>query len=284
MTATIPARQSRRILAILVFAALTAASAHAQKMYVTEFSGPVELVRANGTREKLKLWTPIAYGDAIATGSDAHIALTIPGILSLKLPEKSVIGYFFSGPGTDPQPFISLVAGTVNVSRSGSAAAAPQVRDDRPISMNGTSADDAGDNDPSAKLQRCAIKLETLYGEQEKLKVDCDRATETLEAVTNEYRSRLGAASTVDTATGEAGLQNFRATTLYPAEDARSNLIREIQYRTILARTIRNQILSPLYMTIKSSHPDPNARDDMTATFFDRYAAVATRYEEFLSR
>lgn len=293
MTQAIPARPSRRILTILVLATLTAASAQAQKMYVTGFSGPVELVRANGSREKLKLWTPIAYGDALATGAGARIALTIPGILSLDLPEKSVIDYFFTGPGTDPRPFISLVAGTVNVSRSGSATVGPQVHDDRPdgaVTQSPNKADGMDGNDganvdaQNAKLQRCAAKLETLYGELEKLNADCDRATAELVAAMDEYRNLLGAAVAADTATGEPKLQDFRTAVLYPAEDARSSLIREIQYRTILARTIKDQILSPLYMSMKSSHPDPTARDEATTAFFSRYAEVASRYEEFLFR
>jgi hypothetical protein len=264
----------KRILAAFLLAFLAAASAPAQKLYVADFSGPVEIVRANGnlvgtarTRNTLKLLTAVTYGDVIVTGSRGRITLSLPGTLSVSIPENSVVGYFFAGPGTDPRPFLSIVAGNADISLSAGAARALPIRDDR------FTADSA--NGALAQLERCAAKLETVYAELEKLGADCDAATAKLEAATDEYRTLLAAA-------GGTSLQVFRETQLYPAEDARSSLIREIQYRTILARTIRHHILAPLYMAVKTGNPEQDARDADTAPFFEKYAAVINRYEEVL--
>jgi hypothetical protein len=296
----------KRSLAAFVLAALTAISAPAQKLYVADSEGPVTLVRTNGntvgtmrTRNALKLWTAVAYGDVIATGTGGRVTLSLPGILSVSIPENSVFGYFCAGPGTDPQPFISLVAGNADINAASGVMRTLPVHDDRPeraadVSGSTDSAtvltSTSGASGPLAQLERCAAKLESVYAEMETLEADCESATAKLEAVTDEYRTLLAAASGTDADDGtgsaevyrERELQVFRETQLYPTEDARSSIIREIQYRTILARTIRNHILSPLYMTEKTANIEIESRDARTAAFFERYAAVIGRYDDVL--
>lgn len=240
--------------------ALATAPVHAQKTFISQCSGSAILFKANGTVIKTLGLFPVGFGDIIATGNDGSAELVTFGGFRASLASGTVVTYVYAGPLASSRAVIELVAGTVSFSDSGNRLLSPT------ICVGGTEKRASAETrvttvapdgertiaDSAMTDSAIAARMASIAAEIGALEPRYDLATENLRRANERYRDLLAAGNETG---GEMDIAAFREETLFPAEDARSEIIGEISRRETLLRAIRLFVLAPRYMKEKSADP-----------------------------
>jgi hypothetical protein len=231
--------------------ALASTPAHAQKTFISQCSGSAILFKANGTIIKTLGIYPVGFGDIIATGNDGSAELVTSGGFRATLASGTVVTFVYSGPLASSRAVIELVTGTVSFSDSGNGLLSPTLSVDgteKRASAGTRVATVAPDGEQTIADGAIEDRMKAIAAEIGALEPRYALATESLMRANGRYRDLLAAEN-------EADIAAFREETLYPAEDARSEIIGEISRRETLLRAIRLFVLAPRHMREKSAHP-----------------------------
>lgn len=264
-------RHTAAIAAIAMIASLVATeNLHAQKTYISRCTGSAILLKGGGTAVKAEDFYPIGYGDIIATG-DGGAELGTNGGFRATVSPNTVLAFCYSGPLSSAQSVIELVAGTVTFSDSGNGEFSPRLAvEGREIRATGETRTETVVMDDSDSIRS---RVESITAELADLETRYKAETTRLNLVNERYRDLVAAAEAVeaetnrvaDTGTAAGGVNNaasvaasvaaFKAETLFPAEDARSEIVGKIARRETVMRAIRLFAIAPRYMREKSARP-----------------------------
>ncbi len=240
-------------LAIAFFGCLC--SLTAQKAYISAYSGEVAVLRVNGKLLACQPYLAVAFGDLVVTGPSGTATIFVPGRESVDLAEDSALGFFSRGPGTAPEAYFSLIAGSATSSAFSENSNEGIFVDDEPIALSSKQEkysaqlarlrDGAGEKETRASLAEARAALERHAAKRAALETSYADATAALLAANEEYAKLLVAGNVT-------ALRPFESATLFPAQDRRSAIIADIRYRNVSSFAIRRFILSPLYMRAKT--------------------------------
>jgi hypothetical protein len=231
----------------------------AQKAFVNGTAGEVILFRANDNLRKIRATAIMAYGEVLVTGAAGKASIIVPGGWRITMAEQTILGFFFSGPGTDPQPFFEVLAGSAVFSRK-------QGGHGRIVVMQGGLKKELVDatehiqapfsryaglstqNDIEACRENVSAAIARHDEREQELETEYESATAKLSFIMEEYRSILAGED-------KTGKSIFLEETLFPAQDRRSAIISEIRYRMTASRALRRLVLAPLHIAEKTLSP-----------------------------